>query len=210
MAKEIAKERLFIMNKIPKSYQSSTPYYQLFFYSAFLALLLAAFAPMAQASPCSHFLGCCNEHGRLKNEIIGSNNIEKDLKKIPRLKAEPIFDLLPGNVLSVAGEISVEQIEDSMSAMVTLSLTDLMLIKNMRFVASSFHKTNGGVIYCLVHDDVVILYQPQTMLLTVQARGWPLPKLLRLNTPNESAATNKDALHSKKVGATFLIDNDFH
>lgn len=200
LKKEIAKERLFIMNKIPKSYQSSTPYYQLFFYSAFLALLLAAFAPMAEASPCGQFLGGWNEHGHLKNEIIASNNLEKDLRKIPSLTAEPIFEVLPGNVLSVMGEISVEQIEDSMSAMVTLSLTDLMLIKNMRFVASSAFDAVSGVTYRLVHNDVVILYQPQRMILTVQARGWPAPKLLRLNIPNEPAQTNEDALPPPPMG----------
>ena len=190
------------MNKLPKSYQSSTPYYQLFFYSVFLAILMAAFVPVAGASPCSDFLNDrgWNRHGQLKNDIIDSNNLAKDLKKIPSLQLQSLFVMLENNVLKAVGEISITPVgESSMDAVISLKMSDI-IVQNFRFVGHSLHSQEHGVVYHFTHKNVHVAYIPKSMQVILSSADWIDPRVLRLNIPNDSVPTNDATPRFRDLG----------
>lgn len=184
------------MNKIPKAYQSSTPTYQLIVYSVFLAVLLAAFSPMAQAS-CG---GSLMDHSYLKSETVASNNIDQRLKEIPKFNSEPVFAISEHRVLSWVGELSIVPVEGLMSVKLSLSIRNVMELRDMDFAVSSSMLPDGSLNFHFAREDVTIDYQPRLKQIEVMTRTWEAPLSLRLNPPNEPIVHPQYGVYGDEVG----------
>lgn len=184
------------MNKIPRAYQSSTPTYQLIVYSVFLAVLLAAFSPMAQAS-CG---GSLMDHNYLKSETAASNTVDQRLKEIPKFNSEPVFAVSEHRVLSWVGELSIAPVEGAMSAKLSVSVRNVMELRDLDFAVSSSMLSDGSLNFHFTRADVTIDYQPRLKQIEVMTRTWDAPVVLRLNPPNDPVVHPRYGSYGEEMG----------